>query len=219
MVRTVVSIPYMSDHGHRDQLFTHLQNNYWNSLGFELSIGVDDTQPFNRSKAINQSLNTKWDYAIIADADTWVPAEQLHEALKAAESNALVAAFNAVVELNRQCTMEILRGQTTFEGSFGAERVRTKELETQSSMLVISRKLWDQVGGMDQRFRNWGCEDNAFWHACHLWGGKPHRVRGNAYHLWHPPAPGKFRGSDYRKNLGLLRKYQQASTVEQLRAI
>lgn len=217
---TIIAVPYKPDHGHRTELFTHLQDNYWNMTGFALSVGTNNNKPFNRSAAVNEALTGDWDVAVIADADTWVPAKNLHTAIKTAqETGKLVAAFDAVVELSRNCTQDILNGKTSLTGSFGADKVRTKELETQSSMLVITRTLWEQVGGMDERFQGWGCEDNAFWRACTIIGGQPERIPGNAYHLWHPSAPGKLQGIQYRRNYNLLRRYLNAQTPEQLKAI
>lgn len=214
---TVTAIPYRPDFGHRDQLFTHLKDHFWDQIGFELLVGHNTEGPFNRAKAINQALDTDWEIAVIADADTWVPARQLHRAILTARvTGRLVAAFDAVVELSRTCTTDILHGKTSLAGSFGAEKVRTRHLETQSSMLVIPRTLWDQVGGMDERFEGWGCEDNAFWKACTLHAGEPDRITGNAYHLWHPTAPGKHGGIQYKRNLNLWRRYEQAATVEEL---
>lgn len=216
----IVAIPYRPDFGHRDQLFTHLKDHYWNQIGFELLVGHDTEGPFNRAKAVNQALSGRWDVAVIADADTWVPAKQLHRAILTARiTKRLVAAFDAVVELSRDCTTDILSGKTSLAGSFHADRVRTRHMETQSSMLVIPRKLWDQVGGMDERFEGWGAEDNAFWHACTVHGGEPDRISGNAYHLWHPAAPGKASGIQYKRNVNLWLRYERARTVEQLRAI
>ena len=217
---TVVAIPYRPDFGHRDQLFTHLKDHYWNQIGFELLVGHNTSGPFNRSKAINDALSGDWEVAVIADGDTWVPAKQLHRAILTARvTGRLVAAFDAVVEISRTCTMDILKGKTSLAGSFLCERVRTRDMETQSSMLVIPRTLWDAVGGMDERFQGWGAEDNAFWKACTLHGGEPARISGNAYHLWHPSAPGKNGGIQYKRNINLWQKYHHATTIEELAAI
>lgn len=218
MVKIVAAIPYRPDFGHRDQLFTHLKTNFWNIIGFELLIGANNDDPFNRSKALNQALTGSWDVAILADADTWVAGHQLQDAIKKARTtHRLTAAFDTVIELNRTTTMSILAGKTPLSGSFdGAEKIRTREYETQSSMLVITRDLWDQVGGFDERFTGWGCEDNAFFKACELHGGTAERVTGNAFHLWHPPAKGKFHGIQYKRNLNLWMKYQQAQSVDEI---
>ena len=216
----LVLIPYRPDLGHRDRIFTHLKDNYWKHIGFDLAVGENLDGPFNRSAALNRSADREWGFAVIADADTWVPVKQLHQALLTARvTGRLVAAFDAVVELSRTCTDDILSGRLSLAGSFGADRVRTRELETQSSMLVVSRTLWDKTGGFDERFDGWGGEDNAFWKSCLLHGGEPKRVTGNAYHLWHPPAPGKHHGINYMRNRNLWLRYDQARTVEELNTI
>jgi hypothetical protein len=212
----IVIVPYRPDHGHRDKLWKHLKDQYWVHQPYELVVGEHLSGPFNRSEAINQAADRPWDVAVIADADTWVPAKQLHHAIELAEqSRRLVAAFNAVVELSQPCTENILIGRTSLAGSFEATKVRTRDLETQSSMLVIHRDLWDRVGGFDPRFSGWGCEDNSFWKACDLHAGTEH-VSGNAYHLWHSPARGKGHGIEYRRNLNLWHRYETARTVDEL---
>lgn len=218
---TIVAVPYKPDFGHRDKLFAHLKTHYWNGVGLPLSIGTNNDDPFNRSTAINTALAGDWDYAVIADADTWVPPCQLHQALEtAAATGKLVAAFDTVVELSKDSTTAILNGKTGLAGSFGtADKLRTQELETQSSMLVVPRPLWDNLGGMDERFQGWGAEDCAFWHACTVHAGAPERITGNAYHLWHPPAPGKFGGNQYRRNLALYRRYLACTSIAELQAI
>lgn len=217
---TVVLIPYRPDHGHRDQLWHHIRDNYWRHTGFDVVLGENLDGPFNRSKAVNTAAARDWDIAVIADSDTWVPARQLHHAIDAAKvTGRLVAAFDAVVELSRDFTLGILAGKHTLAGSFGAERVRTQDLETQSSMLVVPRELWDSVGGMDEHFCGWGGEDNAFWKACTLHAGLPERISGNAYHLWHPPAKGKHHGIDYKRNLNRWKRYEAARTIADLQTI
>lgn len=219
-MNVVVAVPYRPDFGHRDRLFTHLREHFWNNVGFRLLIGRNDDDPFNRSAAVNTALAGSWDVAVIADADTWVPARRLHEAVDLAwESDRLVAAFDAVVELSREGTEDVLCGRVGLGGSFSADRVRTRELETQSSMLAVSRFLWNSVGGFDERFRGWGAEDNAFWRACAIRGGEPERLAGNAYHLWHPAAAGKHGGIQYKANVNLWRRYERAQSVDDLAAI
>jgi hypothetical protein len=90
----------------------------------------------------------------------------------------------------------ITHSQTTMLHEEGAERVRGGE-EPDPSMgdtygnpftgiTIIPRKLYDEVGGFDERFVGWGWEDQAFWSACWAFGRGYQRVDGHAYHLWHP---------------------------------
>lgn len=216
----VVIVPYRRDGGHRDRLWRRLRDTYWRGSPL-LLVGEHTEGPFNRSAAINAAARSgEWSTAVIADADTWVDRSQLLDAVVLAErSGRLVAAFDSVVELNRPTTEAIVCGDLSLAhtDSFTADRVRTADLETQSSMLVVTRALFDAVGGFDDRFAGWGGEDNAFWKACAIMAGDPYRVRGPAWHLWHPVADGKHHGPSYRANVRRWRRYAGAVTETDLR--
>lgn len=214
---TVVIVPYRADGGHRDRLWQHLRRHYWSRLPYPVLIGEHTVGPFNRSAAINRAAAGRWDVAVIADSDTWVPPQQLAAAIGAAsQTGRLTAAFAAVVEIDSRCTEALLDGAATTN-TFGIERIRTSDLETQSSMLAVPRPLWDAIGGFDEAFAGWGGEDNAYWRAATILGGRPSRIDGYAYHLWHPTAD--KRGPGYAANLRRWRSYRQAVTVTQLRRV
>lgn len=211
----IVLVPYRPDNAHRDTVWSYLKTHYWDRTGYRISVGQHVDGPFNRAKALNAAADCDWDYAVIADSDTFVPQRQLEvAALNSRISGRLCAAFDCVVELTQTCTNDILDNKHTLDDSFGAVRVRRRPLETQSSMLVIPRGLWDRVGGFDEGFVGWAGEDNAFWKACALHGGEPLRVPGNAYHLWHPPATRT--GPHYDANQRRWRRYDRAETVNDL---
>jgi mannosyltransferase OCH1-like enzyme len=60
-----------------------------------------------------------------------------------------------------------------------------------STIIAVSRTLWDETGGFDEGFRGWGWEDNAFAAMCETFGSGQHvlRMEGDAWHLWHAAAP------------------------------
>lgn len=211
-----VIVPYRPDGGIRDRIWTYLRTQYWDALGFPVYVGDHQGVPFNRSKAINSVAGGRWDIAVIADSDTFVPLPQLVQAIDTAQSTrCAVSALTAVAELSRECTETMLNG-TVSPLTFHIDTIRTKELETQSSVLVVPRTIWDHVGGFDERFQGWGGEDNAFWKAITLMQSEPKRVTGLAYHLWHPPAPDKHRGLNYKRNLALWGRYLNATTKAEL---
>ncbi len=55
-----------------------------------------------------------------------------------------------------------------------------------TGICVVPRSVWDAVDGFDERFKGWGWEDQAFWASCWALGGGFQRVKGTAFHLWHP---------------------------------
>ena len=221
-MRTVVLVPYRADRGHRDRLWQHLKTHYWADLPYPLIVGHHDGGPYNRSAAINTAARSAgdWDVAIIADSDTWVPVSQLTDAVRQAGTGGqLVSALTAVAELDARCTAEILSGCVDFL-NIGLERVRSGELDTQSSMLAVPRALWDNIGGFDERFAGWGGEDNAFWRAATILGGRPNRVDGYAYHLWHQMAISRQerrKDPEYQANYQLWHRYSLANNAQALR--
>lgn len=219
---TVVLVPFRSDGGHRARLWEYLLEGYWQQFGWPVFVGSHEGGRFNRSAAVNKAARSagRWDVAVIADSDTWVPPGQLIQAVGlAVDSGRLVSALSGVIEFDQDCTEAMLSARFS-EKTLSVGAVRTDELATQSSMLVVGRRLWDDIGGFDEKFEGWGGEDNAFWRAATIVSGVPLRVPGFAFHLWHEPAATdtyKRTDAGYRANLARWNRYRIARTVAQLR--
>jgi glycosyltransferase involved in cell wall biosynthesis len=212
-----VLIPYRPDSGHRDRLWAHLSNEYWSALPqYRPYLEEGPQGPFNRSAAINAAARRagNWDVAVIADSDTWAPPEQLDEAVRLARrTGRLVSSLTSVVQLSQDYTESLLSGTP---GTLSTERVRTLDIETESSMIVVPRVLWERIGGFDEKFVGWGGEDNAFWRAATILGGAPLRVDGSAFHLWHDVADIIERKMDpgYMRNLKRWLTYHDLAKCE-----
>jgi hypothetical protein len=234
-LRTVILVPYRPDGGRRDALwkFTRawLEEHHPTD---PIYIGKSPDGPFNRSAAINDASRQAgdWDVAVICDSDTVVPPGQYAEAVrKANDTGLLVSALTKVVELTKDSTDQLLAGADVDISTLKKVKTRTKDDMTQSSVLAVPRDLWDAVGGFDEQFCGWGCEDNAFWLAATVLGGKgptrvpndaPHsgrpvRIDGPAFHLWHELAS-KIKLFDpiFRTNFKRLRHYKKLETPREL---
>ena len=220
-----ILVAWRPDQGHRDQIWKHLRTHYWDNLPYRIVEGASPDGPFNRAAAVNAAAHhaAEWDVAVIADADTWVPAHRLaHAVTEAQQTGKLVAAFNHVLELSETSTHRILSGEHQQIFDLDICNVRITEIITQSSMLAIPRTLWDKAGGMDEQFLGWGGEDNAFWYVCRALAGEPIRLPGPAFHLWHEPALDcmiRMNDPQYRKNLNRWQQLSRARTPQQLAAI
>jgi Glycosyltransferase like family 2 len=221
-----VLVPRRLDHGWRDEIWDQLKTRYWGLLpGFRVCEGFHDDGPFNRSAAINRAAESRhWDdVAVIADADSFVPREQLLEAVETARiSGRLTSALTFVCQFDQAFTESFIRDGLVVMQNFRIEHVRTKPIETQSNCIVVPRRLWDEIGGFDERFIGWGGEDNAFWRAAEIRRACVERVTGAAFHLWHEPVSDRstrMQDPQYLSNLTLANKYTRCRTKQDLRAV
>lgn len=222
-MRTVILVPYRSDGARRDALWKFTEA--W--LGkhhpdHPIYVGASPDGPFNRSAAINDAAQAAgdWDVAVICDSDTLVAPGQFNQAVSTAHATGLLtSALTEVVELTEESSNRLLENPELDPGALPSERTRRREILTQSSVIAAPRPLWDAVGGFDEQFSGWGCEDVAFWRAASIVGGagKVMRTSGPAYHLWHETAS-RIRILDpgFRVNYWRLRRYKKSRTPEQL---
>lgn len=164
--------------------------------------------PFNRAAAVNLAATNAgaWDVAIIADSDMFCdPARVRQAADLAASEHSLVMPFSVRRDLNPAGTQRVLAGQPQ------PWAVARSYPETVSGIVAISRTLWDEVGGFDEWFTGWGCEDVAFAAACQTFGGQPVlRIEGDAWHLHHTTAKiGRLRTPAYRAAKERARRYRE----------
>jgi hypothetical protein len=192
-VTTVCLVPRRADGGRRDQVWAWVRDR-WNREHPDITIreGTDDGPgKFNRSLAINRAAEAAgdWDTAVISDSDSFVGADQIRHAVKGATEGPcrFWLAYDQYNYLSRKMSDRIVAGYDGWWGANGG--IEWSMTNTCSSMLVVTRELWDTVGGFDAGFEGWGFEDVAFSHACQTFGGGLQRIPGPVWHLHHPSSP------------------------------
>ena len=209
-MRVAVLVPYRSDGGRRDHLWSFVQARMAaEHPDWPIHVGVhDDGGPFNRSAALNAAATAAGDTEafVILDADAIINPEQLRQAVrKAYAHDAFVIAYERYCYVNRRMSDAIIDG---FGGNWwpGVEWSMTN---TCSTIVAVSRRLWDRVGGFDEGFVGWGFEDCAFSVSCAALGDRL-RVKGEVWHLWHPPSVENNRASpEWQANLARLNRYSE----------
>lgn len=153
--------------------------------------------PFNRSAAINTAARLadqdgRWDLGIVIDSDVFLRRSQVRKAIERARRTGRVTwAHRRWRGLSQEHTERVLypKSPIVFGAEFGGHDMdiyveRTNPISW-SCCIVIPRKVWDEIGGFDERFVGWGFEDMAFQSVvCGLFGYE--RIKGDVYHLWHP---------------------------------
>jgi hypothetical protein len=211
-----VLVPWRPDGAGRDSIWQLLADE-WDRPVFTAPGPLDG--PFNRSAALNEAARAAgaWSTAVIADADSWVPRQQLDGAIAIAErTQQLTIAHDLWLNVEAD---ELDDWLTTRTLRWSAKRMAVPL--GVSSMLVVPRSVWDAVGGFDERFCGWGWEDRAFARACEVLTGGVQRVHGAVHHLAHErPAAESMRMYDpqYAANRTLWLTYRRAATVRQMHA-
>lgn len=196
-MRTVLLVPRRNDNGHRDRLWAWARAR-WDSILPDVPIyeGHHDDGPFQRSAAINRaSANAdrdgRWDIGIVIDSDIFIRESQVRRAIETARKTKRVTwAHRRWRGLSEEWTGRVINPKAPRE--FGPEIdredmdvlvERTNPLSW-SCCIAIPRRVWDDIGGFDERFVGWGFEDMAFMSlVCGLHGWE--RIDGDVYHLWH----------------------------------
>lgn len=208
-----VLVPRRADEGWRDHLWDYVRL-WWIAAGVTPIEGHQTEGPFNRSRAINLAAHcSSAEYVVIVDADA-VPNsfDQVTAAVRlAALESKLVRAYSQYNALDKPGTQKILNG---YRGSW-EKFIRWSNPDHLSSCIVVPRKLFDRLGGFDERFVGWGFEDRAFFEAADVIAGGTLRTSGNVWHLWHPRSTEKDPSTpEYRANQGLSQQYRAARDVD-----
>lgn len=198
-MNAAVLVPRRSDGGRRDEVWAWIRER-WATEHPDVPVieGHDDGPgKFNRGLAINRAATqADADVLIIADSDTFCSAEQIEAACRVAldpQAPSMVLAYDVYRYLSRQMSDRVMAG---YDGWWGADYgIGWSMTDTCSSMVVVTRRLFDEVGGFDEGFVGWGFEDVAFSVACQTFGGGLARVKGDAWHLWHVTSPENHNGS------------------------
>ncbi len=148
-----------------------------------VTLASNHEHPFSRARACNEGVaKTAGPVVVINDADSLCPPDQLREAVRLAQAEpGLVWAYTLYQRLTREDTAIVHE----YADALKAEDIEWKATHTVSTGCVaIRRDCYDQVGGMDEGFTDWGYEDMVFANRCKTYW-TPRWVEGPLFHLWH----------------------------------
>jgi glycosyltransferase involved in cell wall biosynthesis len=170
-------------------------------------IVVDVDGVFSRARVRNEAVRRAGEgVVVLCDADT-VPEEQpLRDAVAgAAEDGRLHLPYTRYRALSPAGTLAVYaRGVDPMDAPVEDESRRPI-----GGVWVIRADAWWAAGGMDEQFRSWGFEDDAFHAAANVLLGETVRHEGTITHLHHQPAA-NTRSRDYQANRQRFQQYARA---------
>lgn len=194
MTSAIVVIPWREEDSRREGF--EVVKHVWEDPQW-YPIFITDSSPdlpFNRSEARNNgvrlaaTIEMDWDVAIFADACILPSVSRVREAVEVArETGYFVQPFSQMLWMRN-----------------GA-KTRERTDPVPGGVVVVPRRLYETVGGYDERFIGWGGEDNAFAWACATMAGRT-RLEGSAVHMYHV----KSEKAADPSSLHLLGEYQRA---------
>lgn len=165
------------------------------------------SEPWSKGAAVDAAVQrSDADILVLADADSFTDPDTMEAAVRlATEGTPWVVPHRRVHRLTEEFTTEVLAGRKPRKGRTCRPAYTGP---AGGGIVVLTRKAYDEVHGIDPRFLDWGGEDVSFGMALETLVGPFARLEGDLFHLWHPhPAP-DLRGSPESEEL--VAKYQAA---------
>lgn len=215
-MRVAVVTPWRTSDPWRTRAWTYVSQ-HLTIAGYRPTPYDSGSEPFSRAGSRNLAVRTERDadVVILHDADMVAPARSYRAmATLAVETGRLVVGFSEYRALDERTTTRVLKYNAD---PFAMKPIGTTLDWSTGGIIAITPDGWARVGGMDERFRGWGCEDFAFAHAASVVLGPLVRLQTPAVHLWHP-RPGAER--EYLdENAELMAEYLATRTLEDVRAV
>lgn len=187
-----VLVPWREEPGNpaRQDAWRWIQARWESLTDYELIIGGDAGVPFSKTSAINDAYSrASGDVLILADADTWCQRSLSQACEVARDFDRLVIPWAASYRLSAALSSRVTALPADAPDPWPAEARETLDYNpppaTAAMMTIISRRAFEEVGGMDPRFRGWGREDTSFALACGVLLGKSIVLPGEAWSLYH----------------------------------
>lgn len=188
----------------------------WQAMfpGFEICVGEDDSgaADFCKARALNNAVQAaSGEVLIVTDADVVWDKATVEHGLAALNGAAWVQPYRECERLDKPSTEAWLKDCSGEAVSRDYKTAYSPCLAC-GPMTIIRRADWEQIGGYDEAFTGWGCEDGAWGIAADGIIGKRTKLNDKVYHLWHDDYGGPRRSrATWLRNRQRLRLYQKAT--------
>lgn len=206
-----VAIPWRTrGDAYREKSLRYITNHLKNTVGVEPVFVDGNKNDFSLSAARNAGVQKAKDsnksIVVICDADTVVESETILKSIELARiSKNVILPYTLCKPLTIRSTNLYYEGHDISKLKY----IGTYDWST-GGVYVTSVSSWEHLGGQDERFTNWGCEDTAFYIASQKMNRPLQRVDGTIYPLWHQ-SYAREEDEWYIYNSNLLKWYSESS--------
>lgn len=166
---------------------------WYTTHGYPVTVHQAQQQPWCKADAYNAPVAASTaDVVVLADADSFVPADALEWAILQAPDFGWAVPFSKVHRLTEQATARALDADpaTTDRPPDRTLGQSAHDVLAGGGIVAMTRDLAMACGPFDPRFQGWGGEDYALGCAARTFTGDyPAARKGPLWHLWHPPQP------------------------------
>ncbi len=147
----------------------------------------DGVDPFCKSMAVNAAARqATGDVFAILDADTWVDPRWVNRGLELMQQGATwVIPARTSLRLRREVSDRLMALEPAADLPALYQRDAEQYGPVCGFLWLIPRNVFEAVGGMDERFRGWGGEDQSFIWAVDRVVGRHYKLPGVVVSLWH----------------------------------
>ena len=209
LLPVVVVVPWR-DSGDEDRRRTmEWTKTRWESYGYPVILSGSDDGPFNLSQARNRGVDRAHArVVIVADSDVMVGRDTAAEAVRLAVTEPWVVPHGFVHRLSKQSTDKVMATEGELPPPAGTIRQPYQGVAGGGLIVLTPGQYW-RAGGFDEHFRGWGAEDDSFGAAASTLLGRPYRMDGPLWHLYHPPGL-RQKDPNYPENRARFELYKAA---------
>jgi N-terminal domain of galactosyltransferase len=186
-----IVVPFRPDGAERERNWKWLRARYERLYpDWEIVEGTCEGQ-WSKGEAVNPAVaRSSGDVLVIADADVMVGEQALPAAVRELEGAPWVIPHGLVYRLTEKATRAVISGELRAGPTrLPRARLARRPLKGPSGggMTVARREDFEAVGGIDERFTDWGGEDISFARALDTLIGPHLRLDEVMWHLYHQP--------------------------------
>lgn len=205
---TTVVIPWRGGCTHRDRALRWVLEQWASHFPhFTVLLGEHVDGPWCKAAAVTNALRgSTTGCVVVADADVWVEASAIAEAVESVQTHGWAIPHGDVCRLTEGATSALIAGEPLGPDPY----VQAPYPGWAGGGMVATTADTYRAAPLDPRFVGWGQEDASWALAMRTMVGEPWRGTAQMLHLFHPPQARKNRRIGSPESAALHERYRRA---------